>query len=557
VETPLGKKIMAEDAKKILVQYEALKSERATWESHWQEVAEYVMPDKANFVNVMTPGSKIGANIADASAIRAHEILSAGLHGNLTSPSAPWFSLKIEGKDLNSKEVRQWLKDVEAEIYLALNETNWNQEIYATYEELTGFGTSPLCVEEDQDKAIKFNSRPLSECLIEEDALGNVDTVFRLFKMTVRQMVEEFGLDKLSKPAKDVWEKENKPDQQFDIIHAVYPRYNRVPKSGLSINKKWASVYLEKDSGHILRESGFDEFPYLVPRWSKSSNEVYGRSPAMKALPDIKMLNAMSKTNIRAAQKAVDPPLQIPWNMFVSPMKTNPGGANLVRLDMMATGVKELPHAQNLPIGLEMEDRRREFIKEAFHVNLFLMLEQPRPMMTATEVMERVEEKMVVLGPVIGRLQTELLSPLIDKVYRIIKNAGRLPEVPPELEGKKFDIEYISPLARAQKFQQILAMQRGLNYVGMLANYDPTIIRKVNAPKIVEHVWQALNISPDTLRDEKDFQAEVQQMMEQQQQLQAMQAGSGVSDSAAKLLKALPEDVARKVLAGGNGEVSV
>ena len=233
----------------------------------------------------------------------------------------------------------------------------------------------------------------------------------------------------------------------------------------------FASVYLEASSGDELSVSGFREFPFVVPRYLKASHEIYGRSPAMTALPDVKMLNEMSKTTIKSAQKQVDPPLLVPDDGFILPVRTVPGGLNFYRSGTRDR-IEPLNIGANTPLGLNMEEQRRNSIRNAFYVNQLMM--QSGPQMTATEVIQRNEEKMRLLGPVLGRLQSELLKPLIDRAFALILRKKLFAEAPAFLSGKDIEIEYVSPLAKAQKSTELSSIMRAIEIMGtyqMLLQY--------------------------------------------------------------------------------------
>jgi hypothetical protein len=286
----------------------------------------------------------------------------------------------------------------------------------------------------------------------------------------------------------------------------------------------------------LLRESGFKEFPYVVPRYLKSSsNEVYGRSPAMNALPDTKMLNTMSKVSIKAAQKQIDPPLMVPDDGFILPIRTVPGGLNFYRSGTRER-IEPLNIGSNQPLGLQMEDQRRKAIRENFFVDQLMTVGNQN--MTATEVLQRTEEKMRLLGPVLGRLQSELLQPLITRSFNLLFKNNKLPPIPEELGDQDIEIEYVSPLAKAQKTQELSSVMRGIEIFGSMQNIAP-VFDYIDIDGLVSHIQEVLGLPAKIMRSK----AEVQQMQQQKQQAEMeqmqLQQAQQVAESAGKVAPAL------------------
>ena len=316
--------------KDLLKRFGKLVTQRQTWESHWQEVADYMMPRKADVTKQRSKGDKRSELIFDSSPLHAVELLSASLHGMLTNPSTPWFSLRFKNVDTgDADEANEWLQDTTEKMYDAFNRSNFQQEIFELYHDLITFGTASMFIEEDADDIIRFSTRHIGEIYISENNKGRIDTVFRKFKISARAAILQFGEKNVSNALRGTAMKD--PYEEVTILHVVYPRENYDPKKKDAKNMPFASCYLELDNKHEVSQSGFNEFPYVVPRYLKASFEIYGRSPAMTALPDVKMLNEMSKTTIKAAQKQVDPPLLVPDDGFILPVRTVPGGLNFYR----------------------------------------------------------------------------------------------------------------------------------------------------------------------------------------------------------------------------------
>ncbi|QLF88255.1 head-tail connector protein [Pelagibacter phage Greip EXVC021P] len=534
-------------AKNLLKRFDRLKSQRQNWESHWQEVADYMQPRKADVTKTRSKGDKRTELIFDSSPLQSVELLAASLHGMLTNPATPWFSLKFKNDGMeNEDEAKEWLESATETMYSAFNKSNFQQEIFELYHDLITFGTAAMFIEEDDEDELKFSTRHINEMYIAENDKGRIDTVFRKFKLSARAAVQKFGS---VSPNIEVAAKKD-PYEEVEILHAVYPRSDFNPVKQDKNNMPFESVYLDAESGDQLSVSGFREFPFVVPRYLKASHEIYGRSPAMTALPDVKMLNEMSKVIIKSAQKQVDPPLLVPDDGFMLPVRTVPGGLNFYRAGTRDR-IEPLNIGANNTLGLNMEEQRRNSIRNAFYVNQLMM--QDGPQMTATEVIQRNEEKMRLLGPVLGRLQSELLKPLIDRAFSILMRKKLFAQPPEFLSGQDIEIEYVSPLAKAQKSSELQSIMRAIEIMGSLSNVAP-VFDHINMDKLVRHLTSIVGVPQKILKPQSELNAERQaaaEQQEQQQQMQQMQQLAQAGGDVAPLAKALPEEA--KALA--NAEV--
>ena len=525
--------------KGLLSRFDRLQGQRENWETHWQEVADYMQPRKADVTKRRARGDKRMEQVFDSSPIQAVELLAASLHGMLTNPSTPWFTLRFKDEEIqNEDEAKLWLEASTDAMYTAFNRSNFQQEIFELYHDLITFGTAAMFIEEDNDDIIKFSTRHINEVFIAENDKGRIDTIYRRFNISARAAMQKFG----ESVSADVQGKAKKnPYDEVEILHAVYPRSEFNPNKKDKANMPFESVYMEYKNGNELSVGGFKEFPFVVPRYLKASNEIYGRSPAMTALPDVKMLNEMCKTTIKAAQKQVDPPLLVPDDGFLLPVRTVPGGLNFYRSGTRDR-IEPLNIGANNPLGLNMEQQRRDSIRAVFYVNQLMM--QQGPQMTATEVIQRNEEKMRLLGPVLGRLQSELLKPLIDRVFAILLRNNMLPQAPEFLSGRDIEIEYVSPLAKAQKSTELQSIMRAVEILGSLANVAP-VFDYVNFDNLVKHLADIVGVPQKILKSQSQVNADRQAQAQQQQEMQQMQQLQQVAKAGgdiAPLAKALPEE---------------
>jgi len=419
-------------ANEIIKRFERLQANRVNWEQVWQEVNQHVIPRKAWITRKRAiQGERIDAELFDTTARRANQTLAAGFQGNMTNPAAKWFNLRLQDPSLNRiNEVKLWLSDSENKIMDVLNSlmdvlnsSNFNEQVHETYLDLGSVGTAVLLEEEDAADIVRFKAIFIEEIVIDEDATGRVDTVYRKFKMSAKAAFDKWGERSGEKTLEAM--KDNKWDDKITFIHCVKKRDKRNPFSETSVNMPFESVHVEVDSRAVIAEGGFREFPYMVTRFTKVPGDMYGYSPGVILLPDIKMVNAMAKTLIKAAQKIVDPPLIMPHDGFLLPLKTIPGGLNYKLSGNTTDKIEPLETKGNIPVGRDMLNDYRLAINNGYFTDLFLLLAD-RKNMTATEVQERIAEKMVMLGPVIGRLQSEMLDPIITRTFGILLRAGVL-----------------------------------------------------------------------------------------------------------------------------------
>lgn len=495
--------------------FETLQRQRNVFEHHWQDCADYMLPRKADITKNRTEGDKRTELIYDSTAIHSVDLLAASLQGMLTSPSVPWFMLQYRNDEINENdEAAEWLEACTKKMYKAFQRSNFQSEIHELYYDLVVFGTAGIFIEPEDD-GIRFSARHIAELYISENMQGRVDTIYRKFKMTARAMNQRFGLTNLPDPVKKALEED--VFHEFTVIHVLYPREEGRGK--LNKNKPIASVYYDKDTKTVLSESGFDEMPIAVCRFNKDSVSSYGRSPGMSCLSDVKMLNKMSEVTIRAAQKQIDPPLMVPDDGFMLPVRSTPGSLNFYRSGTRDR-LEPLQINANNPLGLAMEDQRRSAIRQAFYVDQLLLNEGPS--MTATEVLQRNEERMRMLGPVLGRLQSELLQPLISRCFSLMLRSNALPVPPESLQGTDIDIEYVSPLAKAQKLTDLQSIMRGLEVLMQTAEFAP-VTDYIDRDGLVKYLVNATGMPASVINSAEQVaqlrrqQAQAQQQAAQQQ----------------------------------------
>lgn len=491
----------------------ALQAARQNWLNHWQEIAQFMIPRKDIINTRTTPGEKRNVSLLDNTAMKSLELLAGALHGLLTNPNGFFFELTTGDMELDDDDnVRLWLQDASRRMHNVLNNSNFQTEVHELYLDLCGFGTAAMSIERDPEKIVRFKTHMIDTVYVSENNLGAIDTVFRDFKWTVHQIVGEFGEENV--PEK-ILKLLKSPDEskKFNIIHAVYPKSHK--SGGLG----YISQYILEEEKAILKEGGFKEFPYVVPRWSKTAGEIYGRSPGMTALPEAKTLNKMTETVIKGAQKVVDPPLQVPDDGFMGAIRTRPGSINYYRAGS-PDRVEPFANDARIDFGFQVMDQKRMSIKEAFFVDQLNLKEGPQ--MTATEVLQRTEESMRLLGPVLGRQQSEFLRPLIDRLFEMMVEQELFKPSPEKLDTKKLEVQYSSLIAKTQRVNEAQNIMRSFEAAGAFMQVDPTVADIFNLENAAKFVAKLYSAPQEVLRSKE----EIEQIRQGRQQAQEEQAAA-------------------------------
>ena len=501
----------------LMKRFGSLKTYRSNWESHWQEIGDFVAPNKGNITKKRTHGDKNTERIFDGTAQFAAELMASSMHGMLTNSGTPWFSLRYTDEEFETDDTsKEWLEAATDTMYVEIGRSNFHEAINELYFDLVTFGTAVMFVDTDKEGTLRFSTRHISECYVSEDEFGRVDTVFREFKMPARAAVAQFGEENITERL--LKKSQNDPYEMVELLHVVMPRYDRDTVKIDAKNKPVASIYLDPGDKKIISESGFDEFPYMVPRFRKASYENgYGRSPAMTALADIKMLNEMSKAVIQAAQLQIHPPLLVPDDGFILPVRTVPGGLNFYRSGTRDR-IEPLNIGANNPLGENQLEQRRTAIRAAFYVDQ--LVTGNRPGMTATEVIQKSTEKMRILAPLTGRLQSELLRPLIDRIFNLISKKKGFAPAPEAMAGNEIDIEYVSPLAKAQRQGDIQASLELFQFLAPLMQVDPNVVDFLDVDGLAKHIIKTTGVPASVVRGAEEVAA----IREQKQQMQAQMA---------------------------------
>lgn len=502
----------------ILKRLDRLDSSKSQWSTHWQEILDYVMPRKAEVTVNYSKGAKRTEILYDSSAIHANTLLAASLQGTLTSASLPWFHLKVRNNELNeSREVQVWLEDCRNRMYKAFNSSNFNTEVHEFYLDICSIGTA--CIEvEESDGDLNFRTLHISEYYIAENHKGQIDTLYRKFEYTARQAKQRWG-DACGSKVDDALK--NDPDKKLTFVHCVMPSSDYTMKKQSKL--PFVSIYICKDDKTVVSEGGYNEMPYLVTRWSKASGEEYGRSPAYNALPDIKTLNKAVELGLKAWAKAIDPPLLVEDDGVIGRVVTKPAGITVVRRD---GAIKPLNSGARFDVSDMKESELRGSIKQAFFSDQLEL--QQGPQMTATEVQVRYELMQRLLGPTLGRFQTEFLNPLIERTFAIMQRNEKFAPAPGALDGVGIDIEYVGPLARSQRMEEATAVERLYEMAANLAQIAPEVMDNIDHDMAIRSRAELLGVPKNIMRDPKQIQEKRKaEAAQQQEQMAAQQAQQG------------------------------
>lgn len=512
-------------------------AERSTFEAHWSEITKRVLPRQDNwFGTVRSQGDKRTDTLYDSTAVLALSRFAAAMESILTPRAEVWHRLIPEWPLEETQPVREWLEEISKMLFRVryAPRSNFASQSHEFYMGLGSIGTACMFVDDDPGRGIRYRNLHMSGIYLHEDHQGMIDTVHRVFRLTHRQAVQMFGTDKLPARIRECVDK--KPDEDSEFLHAVFPsedvQYGRLDFQGMPFR----SVYISTRDRVVVQESGYWEFPYMIGRYVLAPGETYGRSVAMDALPDIKVVNEMEKTILRTGQRAADPPLLAADDGVLGAFQIRPGA--IIYGGVSPSGqrmVEPLVSGQNFPISLEMAESKRRTINDHFLVTLFQILAEDRSDMTATEVLQRAQEKGALLAPAAGRQQSEFLGPMIQREIGILARAGALPPPPQEWidEGGEYKIEYTSEISRAQKAGAGIAVLRTIEGLAPLAQYDPSVMDRIDPDEAMRVLSDSYGLPSKVLRSDEEVAA-IRQGRDQQAAQQAALQAAPVAASAAR-----------------------
>jgi hypothetical protein len=519
--------------------WQALQQERTSWVPHWQEISKYLLPRSGRyFLSDRNRRSPRYNSIYDSTGTRALRTLAAGLMAGMTSPARPWFRLSTADPDLAKfGAVKVWINQTTMLMRRVFHRSNTYRALHSLYEELGAFGTGASIIIADYNRVIHQHPLTAGEYALATDWKGDVVTLYREFEQTVGALVREFGIENVTDSTRKAFN-EGALDGWVRVVHAIEPRADRDPKARDAKNKPWRSVYFEQTArkGKTLRDSGFDRFPAVCPRWSVSGGDIYGNSPGMEALGDVKQLQQEQLRKGQGIDSMTNPPLQVPTSLKNRDVDILPGGVTFVDSGPNA-GIRtqfdvriDLSH-----LLADIQDVRGR-INSAFYADLFLMLTQRADArMTATEVAERHEEKLLMLGPVLERLHNELLDPMIEITFHHMLAAGILPPPPQEMQGMDLNVEFVSMLAQAQQAVGTNSIDRFVGTLGQVVMLKPDVADKLDSDHWADAYGDMLGIDPEMIVPADKValvrKARAEQAQKQAQTEQAVQASQALKNT--------------------------
>ena len=529
-------------------QFAQLCNDRSSFETHWRELSDFINPRGSRFLTSdVNRDDNRNNRIVDPTGSMAARTLASGMMSGITSPARPWFRLATPDPDMmDYGPVKMWLEVVQRRMNDMFNKSNLYQSLPLLYSSLGVYSTGAMAVLDDDQDIIRTQMFPIGSYHLANSARGSVDTCFRKFSMTVRQLVAEFGLDKVSSSVKGMFDAGNY-EKWVEITHAVYPNMDRNTGSLLAKDKPYKSVYYEcgGDKEKLLRESGFDEFPIMAPRWEVNGEDVYGSScPGMLALGQVKALQLEQKRKSQLIDKATNPPMVGPSTLKNQRVSLLPG--DITYIDNMGAqdGFKPvyMVNPNTADLLADIQDTR-QIINSSFFVDLFMMLQSINTRSMPVEaVIEMKEEKLLMLGPVLERLNDECLNPLIDRAFSIMARKNMLPPPPEVMQGMPLRIEYISVMAQAQKSIGLSSLANTVQFIGQLAAAKPEALDKLNVDQAIDTFADMSGVSATVILPQEQVDQIRQQRAQQQQQQQAMQMGMAAAQGAKTLSDAQTTD---------------
>lgn len=546
---------------------ESMKQERNSFLSHWRSISDFIRPRRSRFfVSDVNKGDRRNQKIIDSTATLASRTCRAGMMAGITSPARPWMKLAVPDADLMEYgPVKTWLDDVSKRMLGMYARSNLYNSLPIVYGDMADFGTSAMLIEEDFENVIHTCPFPIGSYMIANDDRMKVRIFAREFRLTVRQLVMKFGKKTQSGSAdwsvfsdqvKNLWDK-GQYEEWIDVTHCIEPNNEYDPKKLNSKFKKYASSYYENggsgsrqydpNSDRYLRESGYNFFPVLAPRWETTGEDVYGTDcPGMTALGDVQQLQNEQKRKHQGIEKMVNPAMVGPTSLRTSKATILPGDITFLDEREGTKGFRPA-HEVRLDLNYLLQDIQavQKVIQKAYYEDMFLMMSQSdRREITATEIEQKAQEKMFMIGQMLEQTNQDLLDPLTDIAFDVMNEQGLLPPPPEELQGQRLKVEYISVMAEAQKAVGLGALERFTNFVVGIAGQtgDPSHVMKVDFDQVIDEYAAGSGVSPRVVRTDEEVAAMKEAAQKQQELQQTILAAKEASGAVKNLANSPTED---------------
>lgn len=518
---------------KFCDRFSKMKTERGTHESQWQELADFILPTR-DFTAIRTPGQDRQRYIYENIGMVSAQALASAMHSMLTGRETKWFALRaMNPKKQAQRAVAEWLDDTTDRMLAVFNSERsmFHTNMHEQYLDRVTFGTGIMQPVFHKNR-LMFISRDLSECYIDVDDFRQVNVLYRHFKMTLQDVADTFGEDALSPNRRRALQKGD-TRQKISILHVVELRDEAARVGAIKTKKKFFSVYVDLQEVSELGEGGFDRFPYIVSRYLLRSGEVYGYAPAHIAKPKIFWLNNMHETLSRAGEKAIDPPYLMPLEALRNPFRMDAGGITYYDSMMAPPGSIFPAVSQSRPeISFELIRAAKEDVERAFMVDWLRLPMLPN--MTATEVLNRRDDTLRQLGPVLTRSYQEMFAPLLDRTFDLMYQNNMLAPPPEEIMNVELYIDYVSPMAVAQKQQDIDAMIRTYQTALLFSQTDPHVLRNFNLDEMARYAGVVNNIQTRFINDPSVAQGAREQEAQAQAAMVASETAVNLSKAASQ-----------------------
>ena len=527
--------------------HEKLKNNRRTWEREWQEMAEYVLPHRSDFTTTHSKGDDRMGMAFEGTAMRLLKRFASNIHNVFTPMGAEWFKLTTGIPELDkNRNVAIWMDEASKIVkhHVSRPASNFQSAVFQYYLEAGSFGTGIIFVEDQAGFGPRYRNFPLSDCILGSGSEMEIDTVFRNYKQTAKDLVGRFDPQSLPE---HIVEKAFGPKMldEFNVVHAVFPSWIVQGMLPEGFNKPFVSVHYLKEKKQILAFGGYEEMPYICARWERSDREIYGRGPTWEIMPDIRLITEIDRTYLKSVQKAVSPPLFVPDSGLLDPLDTTPDAINYYSVGLGGKDeIFEVPTRARPEYAERLVSKCTQNIKEGYFLDL---LELPGPVapdgdvmrFSATEVSVRMRQRMPILGPILARQEGEFLDPLIRRTINILMRSYKLPEMPEEMQNQ-LKIEYINPVSISMRSGEISSMNQLFEMIMPLAQIDQTIPMYFNTQQILKNTAEILQIPVSNLRSKEEVDAMVAEQQRQQQaqeEMQQAQVAGNLNESMAKAEK--------------------
>jgi hypothetical protein len=559
---------VAVEAVQIIARAERLRSDRGTLDSHREEIKDLIYPSGDSFITIQAPGQKAHQKVFDSTGEQASELLAAALQAMLADPNSKWLAMRsLDPAIADDEECQLWMEmatDRMDAVYKSPR-ANFAPQQHEKYMDLSAYGMGAMYIADRPGDLPLFSARPLIEIFCAENADGRIDTNYRWFEMTAEQAVTcpEFrGLDlgeKIKIAAADAKKKDNK----FKFVHAIYPREGGKADALSPKRRAFASCFVAVDDKKLIKEGGYHEFPFALPRWMKRAGEVYGRGPGMQVLADVKMLQRAMKITIRGVEKIVDPALLVADEGVLSPVRVSPSAMIHVRQDLLtgaSSPVRPLLTGGKPDLAEEFMQGVRKRILAGFKADLIQFARDPN--MTATQYLGITEQTMTVLAPIVARLQMEDLGPMNDRLFGIMWRGGMLfdferwPELgyPAKLQGADLRFEYVSPMVKARRVGEARAVAQWFEIMKPAIDRDPSVLDNMDLDQTGRGVADIVGIRKSWMRGTDKVLAlrqQQRQIAEQQMQMDHLEQGADAAHTLAKTA-----ETAKGVLTPANDQLA-